>query len=532
MRVLIDPGHGGEQVAGRSSPIGVRGPGGTAEKDVVLALARRVRVHLGPDAALTRSDDRNLSLRERAAAARGSAVLVSLHAAGGAEPGAQTWVHSRAGQGSRALAQAIQRELGGCSCGAGAIRSSELALLTPELLRQETAACIVEVDALGDREGERRLRDPRHLDALAAAIARGVRRYSGMRPAERAVALDMVELNAGDAFDRASPPYLEWVQRSLNDLSGANLGVDGETGPATQGAVRQFQQDHGLNPTGRVDDATETALVGAGAAAAPTMPAITASGIDFNADLRPSLSCWRTAQWKNLPISFAVRYYSSFPQKNLTPLEAQALSEAGIECVVVWEDAGGTVAYFSRARGEAHGQAAVQQAIHVDQPSGRPIYFAIDNVDPMSAADRAQIGEYFEGVRDGMARALATPEGTAAGVSYPVGVYGAWNVLDWCRDQGIATWFWQSCSTGTSGGKSRFLWPDANLRQVRCEKMMCGLSVDVNEAYRDAGGWLRPVAPWQDYPSTTPPRDVAAGMAKTHLTRFSEKTHLTRFSRA
>jgi hypothetical protein len=109
------------------------------------------------------------------------------------------------------------------------------------------------------------------------------------------------KVRAGDAFDRNSPPYLEWVQRSLNELSGANLAVDGESGPATQGAVRRFQQEHGLKQSGRVDESTEAALLAAGAAPAPTMPAITAVGIDFNADLRPSLSCWRTAQWRGCP---------------------------------------------------------------------------------------------------------------------------------------------------------------------------------------------------------------------------------------
>ena len=37
--IVIDPGHGGEEV-------GARGPGGTLEKDVVLAIARRLRDQL------------------------------------------------------------------------------------------------------------------------------------------------------------------------------------------------------------------------------------------------------------------------------------------------------------------------------------------------------------------------------------------------------------------------------------------------------------------------------------------------------
>src|SRR5260370_42174675 len=144
----------------------------------------------------------------------------------------------------------------------------------------------------------------------------------------------------------------------------------------------------------------------------------------------------------------------------------------------------------------------------IGQPSGRPIYFAIDDVDPVTTADRAKVEEYFEGVRAGMARALAEPEGQAAGVSYPIGVYGDWNTLDWCRDQGIVTWFWQSCSTGTSRGKSRYLWPGANLRQVWGEQPVCGVSVDIDEACSDFGGWLLPVPPWVDCPSAPQPNNV------------------------
>jgi len=61
----------------------------------------------------------------------------------------------------------------------GSTRSAELAVLSPERLAPETAACLLEVDYLSSPDGEQRLRDPRSLDALGSSIARGVRGYLG-----------------------------------------------------------------------------------------------------------------------------------------------------------------------------------------------------------------------------------------------------------------------------------------------------------------------------------------------------------------
>ena len=62
--VVIDPGHGGDDV-------GAKGPGGTLEKDVTLAIARKVRAAvantLGLQAFLTRDKDQDVALDERAA---------------------------------------------------------------------------------------------------------------------------------------------------------------------------------------------------------------------------------------------------------------------------------------------------------------------------------------------------------------------------------------------------------------------------------------------------------------------------------
>src|SRR5262249_36420445 len=53
---VIDAGHGGQHPLGKSTPLGVRGPSGTLEKDVTLELAHMVAAHLRGRAILTRND--------------------------------------------------------------------------------------------------------------------------------------------------------------------------------------------------------------------------------------------------------------------------------------------------------------------------------------------------------------------------------------------------------------------------------------------------------------------------------------------
>jgi N-acetylmuramoyl-L-alanine amidase len=76
--VVIDAGHGGDDA-------GVRGPGGTLEKQVTLDVARRLKTvlesRLGVRVVLTRDDDRLVSPDERTATANNAKgdLFVSLH---------------------------------------------------------------------------------------------------------------------------------------------------------------------------------------------------------------------------------------------------------------------------------------------------------------------------------------------------------------------------------------------------------------------------------------------------------------------
>jgi N-acetylmuramoyl-L-alanine amidase len=77
--VVIDPGHGGEEV-------GAKGPGGTLEKDVTLAIARKLRTalvnNLGLQVFLTRDKDQDIPLNDRTAIANNykADLFISIHA--------------------------------------------------------------------------------------------------------------------------------------------------------------------------------------------------------------------------------------------------------------------------------------------------------------------------------------------------------------------------------------------------------------------------------------------------------------------
>lgn len=83
--VVIDPGHGGDE-------LGTQGANGAVEKEITLAVARRLRTliesRLGLKVFLTREDDRTMSLDERSAFANNhrADVFLSIHANSAVRP--------------------------------------------------------------------------------------------------------------------------------------------------------------------------------------------------------------------------------------------------------------------------------------------------------------------------------------------------------------------------------------------------------------------------------------------------------------
>jgi len=169
MPCVIDPGHGGEVDAGRSTPLGLVTRSGVREKDLTLALARDVVARLGGAAVLTRDRDVNLSLAERCAVSRRhrAPAFVSIHASEGARN--SVYVHHQAGRASYELAHALAGEI------RAGVSAEPLAVLHPGQHPPGTAAVMIEVD-------------PAAAARLGGAIAAGVARY-GQRCAQLPVPL-------------------------------------------------------------------------------------------------------------------------------------------------------------------------------------------------------------------------------------------------------------------------------------------------------------------------------------------------------
>jgi N-acetylmuramoyl-L-alanine amidase len=221
--VVIDPGHGGDEV-------GAQGPGGTLEKDITLSIARKLRAAivngLGLQVFLTRDKDQELSLDERAAIANNykADLFVSIHAnasrshgAVGSEvyflsyqasdeesrrvalaegttemplgttmvtPGSDLalilWDMAQAEhlEESSALASRIQEELAGVS---GAQMRGVKQAPFRVLVGASMLAVLVETAFISNPEEEKLLASDAYQNRIAGALMRGIARYQADR---------------------------------------------------------------------------------------------------------------------------------------------------------------------------------------------------------------------------------------------------------------------------------------------------------------------------------------------------------------
>lgn len=210
-RVVIDPGHGG-------SDHGDVSPGGLAEKEIALDVAIRLRDALadsGLQVDLTRTDDRSVPIEERAQAAAGADIFVSIHTAAAAAPGSGGMATYYLGQGStpsvldlaivengrsilgqtitdavrrrvildavgppdggRRLAELVQRSLLGAVGGTDrGVHAAPLYVLS----RTPGAAVMLEIGWLADPVDARNLNSPAYRQQIAQALAIAIQQYA------------------------------------------------------------------------------------------------------------------------------------------------------------------------------------------------------------------------------------------------------------------------------------------------------------------------------------------------------------------
>jgi N-acetylmuramoyl-L-alanine amidase len=223
--IAVDPGHGGEDP-------GARGRKGTYEKDVVLAIGRKLVKMLnqqkGMKAVLIRDGDYYLGLRKRIAKARAhqADLFVSIHADAFRDPkvrGSSVYTLSRSGASNEAARWLAEREnsadlVGGvsledkddmlasvlldlsqigtlqASSGAASRVLSELKTLGKTHKRRvqqagfvvlkspDIPSMLVETAFISNPQEERRLRDPKHQTKVARALMKGIRDYFKYQP--------------------------------------------------------------------------------------------------------------------------------------------------------------------------------------------------------------------------------------------------------------------------------------------------------------------------------------------------------------
>jgi N-acetylmuramoyl-L-alanine amidase len=225
--VALDPGHGGEDP-------GAIGPSGLREKDVVLAVARQLRDRLEQEPRLrvlmTRDGDFFVPLQERVRKARkvGADLFVSIHADAFLRPqarGASVFALSDGAASSAAARWMAQKENAADAVGGlnnVAVKDSTVLrtlldmsttaqikdslALGSDVLGQlgkvgklhkprveqagfavlkapDVPSILVETAFISNPEEEQKLRDPAYQRQLVDAIARGLLRYLGRRPA-------------------------------------------------------------------------------------------------------------------------------------------------------------------------------------------------------------------------------------------------------------------------------------------------------------------------------------------------------------
>lgn len=205
-------------------------------------------------------------------------------------------------------------------------------------------------------------------------------------------------------------------------------------------------------------------------------------GISTNRNVTNHASCL-----KQLGIDFAFRYYSQTtqqPEKRLTQAEAEALSAAGVQIGVVYEDAPTSLSYFSGTRGHQDAVNAYNAALSLHQLPGSAIYFAID-YDAALADISGSIFDYFKGVDQGMRDA------SGGNSTYLIGVYGSGAACDFIKTQcPFVRYSWLAESTGWLGSKTYAAW---DVNQAIATTDLCGFSADEyeeNQALDNFGGFI------------------------------------------
>ena len=185
-----------------------------------------------------------------------------------------------------------------------------------------------------------------------------------------------------------------------------------------------------------------------------------------------------TTAFKDAGVLAVGLYYfktSSFKEL-LTHEVAKKISAAGLKIFSVYENGFPiTVDYFTEEKGNMDAHTAAVRAADAQQPSGTPIYFAVDY--DAAVADLPEITTYFTELK----RVFGVLEN-----GYTLGVYSSGRVCKHLHTAGLVTHTWLSQSTGFADHAS--FKPQANIVQLLPQNLL-GQDVDPDVLQNDPGTW-------------------------------------------
>lgn len=171
---------------------------------------------------------------------------------------------------------------------------------------------------------------------------------------------------------------------------------------------------------------------------------------------------------------FVIRYapYRGDQGKGLSRPELDALRAARREVGLVFESTAGRM-FDGRPAGVQDAITAQLGVEALRMPDTVAIFFACD-VDVVNDDQLALVQDYLEGVADVITVSR-------------IGIYGDYDAIERCINQGLATYFWQAAARFWSNNR---LHPYRHILQTRTGQMLDGAEVDFNEAYgEDQGLW-------------------------------------------
>jgi hypothetical protein len=191
-----------------------------------------------------------------------------------------------------------------------------------------------------------------------------------------------------------------------------------------------------------------------------------------------TVNCTNMAQQiRSSGYDFVGRYLSRHSWKVISPDEADALRQAGLAIVLVYEDDPTSGTYFSSGRGRADATRAAQQAALLGAPEGTAIYFAVD-YDATEDDVGGVITQYFQGIIVGLRNFAA-----ANNLQYRVGVYGSGAICAAITAAGLASQGWLADAMGWRGHNTYTGWAISQGLPTEILRM----SVDPDNAVGDCG---------------------------------------------